>query len=68
MMPSLVSGRPTMALEESTRKWVARASSSPPPRAMEEIADIVGIGRAEREVKVLRRLKRNAAVLDYDKH
>lgn len=52
-----------MALELSTRKWVASASSRPPPRAREEIAEMVGMGRVEREVKVVRRVKRNAAVL-----
>ncbi len=50
-------------MEERTRKCVARASSSPPPRAMEGMAEIVGIGRVEREVKVARRVVRNAAVL-----
>jgi hypothetical protein len=64
MMPSLVSGRPMVALEERTRKCVERASSRPPPRAMEEMAEIVGMGRSEREVKVSRRLERNSLVLD----
>jgi hypothetical protein len=63
MMPRRVSGRPTVALEERTRKWVDSASSRPPPRAREEMAEIVGIGRVERAVKVVRRLRRNAAVL-----
>lgn len=63
MMPSLVSGRPTVALEERTRKWVERASSRPPPRAREEIAEIVGIWRLERSVKAPRRSERNLAVL-----
>jgi len=63
IIPSRVSGSPTTALELRTRKWVERASSRPPPRAMEEIAEIVGIGRAESEVRVVRRLRRKAAVL-----
>lgn len=63
MMPRRVSGRPTSALEERTRKWVDRASSRPPPRAREEMAEMVGMGRAEREARVVRRVRRNAAVL-----
>lgn len=52
-----------MALEVRTRKSVDRASSRPPPRAREEIALMVGMGRAERDLNVSRRLKRNWAVL-----
>jgi hypothetical protein len=63
MMPSRVSGRPTTALEVRTRKWAASASSRPPPRAREEMAAMVGIGRVERAVRVVRRVRRNAAVL-----
>lgn len=63
MMPSRVSGRATMALEVSTRKCVERASSRPPPRARELMAEMVGIGRAARVVKVARRVVRNASVL-----
>ena len=63
MMPRRVSGSPTTAFDERTRKWVVRASSRPPPRAIEEMAEMEGIGRAEREVKVSRRLERNSAVL-----
>ncbi len=63
MMARRVSGRPTAALDENTRKCVARASSSPPPRAIDEMAEIVGMGRAERDVRVSRRLDRKAAVL-----
>jgi hypothetical protein len=62
-MPRRVSGRPITALEERTRRWVVRASSRPPPRAMEEIAEMEGMGRAEREVNVSRRLERKSAVL-----
>jgi hypothetical protein len=63
MIPSLVSGRPMVALELRTRKWVDSASSRPPPRAIEEMAEMVGMGSDERLVKVVRRLRRNAAVL-----
>ncbi|KAK5625815.1 hypothetical protein RRF57_001531 [Xylaria bambusicola] len=62
-MPSRVSGRPTWAVEARTRKWVHKASSRPPPSANDEMADIVGIGRAESEENVPRRLARNWAVL-----
>jgi len=51
-------------LEERTRKWVERASSRPPPRAMEEMAEMVGMGREESEEKVERRASRKAAVLE----
>lgn len=63
MMPRRVSGRPITALEERTRKWVERASSRPPPRAREEMAEMVGMGSEAREEKVPRRLDRNSAVL-----
>lgn len=63
MMARRDSGRATVAFEERTRKWVERASSRPPPRAREEIAEIVGTGRWAREVNVARRLERNSAVL-----
>jgi hypothetical protein len=63
MMPRRVSGRPTAALDERTRKCVDRASSRPPPRARDEMADMVGMGRAAREVRVVRRVRRKAAVL-----
>jgi hypothetical protein len=52
-----------MALEVRTRKSVERASSRPPPRAREEMALMVGMGRVERDLNVSRRLKRNWAVL-----
>lgn len=64
IIPSRVSGRPMVALDERTRKCVERASSRPPPRARDEIADMVGIWRLERDAKVPRRLLRNWAVLD----
>lgn len=63
IMPSRVSGSPTCAVDAKTRMLVQRASSRPPPRARELIALMVGIGRMERAVKVLRRLARKAAVL-----
>lgn len=66
MMPSRVSGRPICAVEAITRKLVQRASSRPPPSAIDDTADMVGIGRRERAVKVLRRLERKAAVLQGD--
>ena len=66
MMPRRVSGRPTVALELRTRKCVERASSRPPPRATEEIAEMVGMGRLDSDVKVLRRFVRNSAVLQYN--
>lgn len=58
-----VSGRPTVAVEARTRKCVDRASSRPPPRATEEMAEMVGMGSAERVVNVSRRLARKSAVL-----
>lgn len=42
---------------------MARASSRPPPRARELIAEMVGTGRAERVVRVDRRFVRKSAVL-----
>ena len=52
-----------MAVDAKTRMCVQSANSRPPPRAKELTALIVGIGRAERDVKVLRRLARKALVL-----
>lgn len=52
-----------MALEAKTRKVVARASSRPPPRATEETALMVGMGRAESWVRVARRVWRKWVVL-----
>jgi hypothetical protein len=42
---------------------VQRASSRPPPKAREETALMVGMGRRERAVNVERRFERKAAVL-----
>jgi hypothetical protein len=50
-------------VDARTRRCVHRASSRPPPRAVEEIALMVGMGRAERVVKVVRRFERKAVVL-----
>jgi hypothetical protein len=44
---------------------VQSANSRPPPRARDEMALIVGIGREESAVNVLRRLERKAAVLHH---
>lgn len=52
-----------MAVEAKTRKCVVRASSRPPPKAVLEMAERVGIGRCERRVKVLRRAVRKFWVL-----
>lgn len=40
-----------------------RASSRPPPRAVEEMALMLGMGREDRAVKVARRFVRKAVVL-----
>lgn len=45
------------------RKVVLRASSRPPPRAREEMALMVGIGRVESVVRVVRRVWRKWLVL-----
>lgn len=50
-------------MEANTRKLVQRASSKPPPKAVLPMAEMVGIGRVERRVKVLRSLARNSATL-----
>ena len=63
MIASLVSGRPTVALEARRRKVLLRASSKPPPRASEEMALMVGMGRRERVVRVVRRVVRKVLVL-----
>lgn len=63
MMPSFVSGSATDAVDARTRRCVQRASSRPPPSAVEEMAEIVGIGSVESAVKVLRRWERKSAVL-----
>ena len=51
---SLVSGSPIMAVDAKTRKVVHKANSSPPPRAIDETAEIVGMERCSMSVKDLR--------------
>ena len=63
MIPRRVSGKPTTAREAKTRRVVARASSRPPPRAREEMAEMVGMGREERVRRVVRREVRKVFVL-----
>lgn len=63
IMASRVSGRPTILVEPKTRRLVDRASSRPPPKAIDDMAEIVGIGRAARLVNVWRSWARNASVL-----
>lgn len=63
MMASLVSGSPTMDVEPKTRSVVQSPSSSPPPRAVDEMAEIVGMGRLASSVKVDRRLSKKALTL-----
>jgi hypothetical protein len=55
---SRISGWLTMAVEPKTRKDVHRPSSRPPPRAREQMAEMVGMGRVERLVRVSRRWAR----------
>lgn len=45
------------------RRCVVRASSRPPPRAREDMALMVGIGRSSMALKVPRRELRKALVL-----
>jgi hypothetical protein len=63
MIANLVSGSATVEEEPKTRKVVVKASSRPPPNATEEIAEMVGMRRRERRVKVSRRRVRNCFVL-----
>lgn len=63
MIASRVSGRPTTVVEPKTRRCVVRASSRPPPYAGAARAEMVGMGRREMEVRVLRREVRKFAVL-----
>jgi len=46
---------------------VQSANSRPPPRAREDTALMVGMGRVERAVNVARRSERNFAVLLHSK-
>jgi hypothetical protein len=63
MMARRVSGRATVAVEANTRKLVQRLSSRPPPKAVLPMAEMVGIGRVDRRVKVLLSLVKNLATL-----
>lgn len=63
MIPRRVSGRLTQAADEKTRKWVARASSRPPPWASPATAEILGTLRLAMVSKVERRAVTNSAVL-----
>jgi hypothetical protein len=68
-MARRVSGRATVADEARTRKSVHNASSRPPPKAELATAEIVGMGRVERRVKVLLSLvKKAATLLDISQH
>lgn len=60
-----LSGSPTEAEAENTRKVEARASSRPPPSAIEDIAQIEGMGREERLLKVWRKEVRKSVMLIY---
>jgi len=63
IIPNRVSGSATVVVEAKTRRWVARASSRPPPNAGAARAEMVGIGSAEMEVRVPRREVRKFMVL-----
>jgi hypothetical protein len=63
MIAKRVSGRPTVLDEPKTRRWVHSASSRPPPRAIEDIEEMVGISSWARLVKVLRSLSRKSSTL-----
>lgn len=63
MMPRRLSGRPIVAVLEKTRKVDARANSRPPPRAIDDIAAMEGMGREERLLRVWRREVRKFRVL-----
>lgn len=55
MIASLVSGSPTIAEEPNTRNVVHSPSSSPPPSAVDEMAEMVGIGKVASSLNVDRR-------------
>jgi hypothetical protein len=63
IMARRVSGSATTAVDARTRKSVHRASSRPPPKAELATAEMVGIGRVERRVKVWRSFVRKEATL-----
>lgn len=59
MIANLVSGRPTIEFELKTLSVVQSPSSSPPPSAVDDMAEMVGMGRLASSVKVDRkRLKK----------
>ncbi len=60
MIPNLVSGNPTIAVDAKTRRSVANASSSPPPSASDATAAMVGMGRVSMASKVERSLVRKS--------
>lgn len=64
IIASLVSGNPTMLDEPNTRRCVHKASSSPPPSAIEDTAEIVGTGSPARSRNVPRSLDKNSLVLN----
>jgi hypothetical protein len=66
MIPNLVSGNPTIAVDAKTRRSVANASSSPPPSASDATAAMVGMGRVSMASKVERSLVRKSWVLWMD--
>ena len=67
MIASFVSGWPTIAEDPKTRNVVQSDNSRPPPSATEDIAEMVGMGRFERSVKVFRTPVKNCLVLhDYE--
>lgn len=66
-IPSLVSGSPTRASEEKTRKLVHKAISNPPPKAGPLTAEIVGMERVSRAEKVERRWVRKERVSEREK-
>ena len=63
-MPRRVSGSPTVAAVERIRRWVHKASSRPPPSAVPETQEILGIGRSDKRLKVRRSEVRNVVTLD----
>ena len=52
MMPSLVSGRPILAVVSASRKSVESIVSQPPPRAWPLMAERVGTGRSSMALKM----------------
>lgn len=62
IMARRVSGSATVVVDVKMRRCVVRASSRPPPKAGAERAEMVGMGRVEMEVRVLRRVVRNVFV------